>query len=645
MTYTTRVATSLVALLAVAPLSCQTAIAQSFTVLSGQTRTTTQTMAGNGNVGIVEAGGSIGTTFTGGDGISSSGINGLITQSGSISTAGLQAYGIYSTGAGVRIDQTGTTTTTGYEGVGFGSSGADAWITNSGSISTMGYQASGIYSTGAGARVSQSGSISTAGALAYGITIVGSGAQVVQSGTITTTGAGASGITLAGANAQLTNSGTIKASGNVGYGITMRSANAQITNSGVIQATGTNARALSFEPGALSNALTLANGSRIEGLVYVDNSVAGTMTLNLQSAQSSVVQFENTMPGTINGASGLTYAIDAANLRLLSADVTLQQQAGNRLDALLSGTFGALAARGGIGAGSTGFAPMSYVAPVAASAAFAGFDAGAPAATSNIWASGFGGKSGLGTSYGFGGLIIGADTAVSWNWTAGLLTGASRGQSVSGADRIDEGSVFFGAYGQGVFNDTTLDLALLLGRAGFDSSRAVSTIAGMQTATASYGAFFLSPELGVTHNFDAGGQTIEVGGSLRYASIFIDGYTETGSLGNLTVDARAVHQLSARAYVAVPFESSHGDGSLTRITPRLGVEATSQFGADMVGGAIAGSAVSFSANTGGRLLGFAGLRFEHETAGNLVFSGDVEAGLDRNGSARILASAGFKAQF
>lgn len=118
MGYTSRITTSLIALFSASPLLSQTALAQSFTVLSGETRTATQTMATDGDVGIVEAGGEIGTTGNLADGIASTGNGAQIIQSGTIGTTGNGAIGILSTGDAARISLSGAIGTTGDDAYG-----------------------------------------------------------------------------------------------------------------------------------------------------------------------------------------------------------------------------------------------------------------------------------------------------------------------------------------------------------------------------------------------------------------------------------------------------------------------------------------------------------------------------------------------
>jgi len=51
---------------------------------------------------------------------------------------------------------------------------------------------------------------------------------------------------------------------------------------------------------------------------------------------------------------------------------------------------------------------------------------------------------------------------------------------------------------------------------------------------------------------DQARSTIEASASLRYAGLFLDGFTETGSPANLTVDDREVHLAVARAVLSAP---------------------------------------------------------------------------------------------
>ena len=266
-----------------------TAQATSFVISDGQTETTTQTLDGDNETGVVESGGTlstdptavnvtgaavtvtnsgnISTTGAYAHGIHSTGINSSITSSGIINTAGGYAYGIYSTET-ADITNSGSISTTADDANGIGSVGTDASITSSGSISTAGDDAHAIVSSGGSASISNSGRISTAGDRAWGIWSLGANASITNIGSISTVQSHADGIRSTNGAATITNSGSISTKGFLADGIYSNKANASITNSGSISTTGVHAYGINSGDVSASNASITNSGSISTGGDY-----------------------------------------------------------------------------------------------------------------------------------------------------------------------------------------------------------------------------------------------------------------------------------------------------------------------------------------------------------------------------------------
>jgi hypothetical protein len=218
------------------------AMAADFTVQSGQTVTTTQTLANPGDTGLIKAGGTIETTNV--NAVDSLNNDQTVTNQGEITTSDNFANGIYSIGADARIDNSGDISTSGQGARGITSVGVDAQIENSGTIRTLNVGGFGIYSIGADARINNSGDISTSGGSAYSIYSTGPNALIDNSGSITTSGSNGYGIRSTGPNARIDNSGDITTLGGIGLGIYSDGADTRIDNSGDISTSGNTAHGI-----------------------------------------------------------------------------------------------------------------------------------------------------------------------------------------------------------------------------------------------------------------------------------------------------------------------------------------------------------------------------------------------------------------
>jgi hypothetical protein len=700
--------------------------AQSFTVGDGQTVTTTQTMNGVSDIGIVEAGGTIATTGSGMRAIVANGARSVIVNHGVISTTGFTARAIQSYGGGASITNYGTVSTERGFAAGITAYGGNNTIENYGTISTLGSYGdamvavggndmlvnygtitmSGLYAgamsaSGAGsivrndghilatseasymlsadgadsviinngtivgnadyviglvasgdsAQATNTGAISTTGSSSYGVAISSSWVEASNTGSIAATGSDVIAVATYGGywGRTVTNKGTIAANGLNAIGIYVGGDNDVVINSGTIIAEGTNSRAIDFQ--GAGSTLTLLSGSSIEGMINYAPGAAGSGTLNVERGLSAALTFTGALPGTID-ANGMLLAVDSSNLKVVTADASSIEVTGTEVDALLDSVFNTLGNRAAGSTRAMSSEPLGYYAAPQGPAVFA--VAGEAPAGPRAWLNAFGGVSQLELAAGgqalsrIGGLVAGIDIATTSSDTAGLLLGgAMSATAVDGAD-VTANAGFAGIYGTYRFDQSALDLALLLGATRYSSERTVldnTMVGGVTTALADYNGYFIAPEIGLGRDLDLGGQTVKVRGALRYTGLFFDGYSETGSAGDLTIAAREAHQLTAKVSIAMPLVLFGDAEAVTRLTPRLGIDGSLQVGDQVVSGSLAGTPISLDTSSGASARLSAGMQFEHLVSDRWSVIADVEGGMSSNKSLAAQASLEFRLHF
>jgi hypothetical protein len=116
---------------------------------------------------------------------------------------------------------------------------------------------------------------------------------------------------------------------------------------------------------------------------------------------------------------------------------------------------------------------------------------------------------------------------------------------------------------------------LLGGGADNTSERRVVTPGGVETATADFGSWFLSPSIGLAApvlSTDQG--ELKVTGRLSYVGGNADGYSETGSSLNLVVGEQSISLLDARFGLAGEYHTGPG----VTLSGNAGLFAQSNFG-------------------------------------------------------------------
>ncbi len=360
-------------------------------------------------------------------------------------------------------------------------------------------------------------------------------------------------------------------------------------NSGTIIGTGGTALQLSGN----ADTLTLLSGSRIVGAIDMGG---GNDVVSFRSDKdvAQLVTLKN-FTGTINNAGSGPQVHSATQIATLDPTAFAQADRGlvdfsGGVSSLIRGRLGAQSPSG-FATQAVSFAPEeSSRAADRVSAAFAGVSSAmaygadnklvgkaigkAPAAdyaAPVIWANGFGGtrtqdatdQTMRSTSSAWAG-VIGIDRKFRPDLLLGAFIGGGAGRlSVDkNSQEIATDYIFGGAYGRFDWVSHFLDFTLQGGGSSNKSTRSVASnlaLNGLESATASYSGWYLSPEIayGVRYRF-GDGYTLTPSARLRYVAGFFDGYSEAGSGQNLAVGGRTLQDFVERGEIELAKTTSFG---------------------------------------------------------------------------------------
>ncbi|WDR04035.1 autotransporter domain-containing protein [Devosia algicola] len=619
---------------------------------SGAINTTGNSARGidsSGDTASITNSGTISTARSYAYGIYSDGLNATITNSGSISTAGEDAYGFYADGLNATITNSGSVNTTGEDAIGINSEGPTASITNSGRINATGKYGYGINSSGANAAITNSGSISTAGQSARGI-YTGNSASITNSGSISTTGEGAHGIdvsTKGSANTTVINTGTISTTGVDAIGIDADgSVTATVTNSGTVISQQSDA----FHFGSANGTLNLLPGTLIQGGMTFEQ--PATATLNIGPGFANAAFTLTGMPTTIN-TNGQPYVVSGNIVALVNptgfdgASTMLTQS--TRAIADVIDSHSASPASGGTGPSSAlGYAASNGNQATSATATMA--SAGQPTANGLAWWSDvFGGYRHQGNrDYVQGGVIAGLDGSLAPNTTAGVFVGAATGRPQGTATRTDSTSLFGGAYldqrVQAMFAKFAVTGGVMLNNR---NRQVLNNLApgGFDTASANFNGFFISPSVTVGIDQQVKGMVITPSLRLRYAGLFQNGYSETGSIANLTIGNQNTHVLEVRAQLNAALDTRHTENGDINTSVRAGVDGIFTRG-DAITANLLGTGLTLAGSTNtSEARGFVGLDTAFNAYNGVNFTAGVEAGYSTTNAFTVSANIGAKGRF
>lgn len=204
----------------------------------------------------------------------------------------------------------------------------------------------------------------------------------------------------------------------------------------------------------------------------------------------------------------------------------------------------------------------------------------------------------------YAGLLFGAETTIN-NATFGLVGGYGHSQIkvATAAGDVTTNSIFAAPYWQMDYGTHSVDLALVAGLADHQFTRNV----GVAQAIGQANSWFVSPSATIDVPFEVLSAPALFSIRANYAGLFLNGYTETGTVANpLTVAARIVHQFNTRAQIMLPHTLVNDDGSTTLFKLRAGVDAQFDLGSDIVNTTVGGTAINLNANLDTEIAGFIG---------------------------------------
>jgi hypothetical protein len=649
---------------------------------------TNSTVLSGGTDGILDNGTTLTVTNTasgtisGGDGIF---VNGTasVTNSGIISASGTDSRAISAFTA--NVTNSGTISATGTDSSGIFVFNGTANVTNSGIISASGTDSRAI-SAGT-ANVTNSGTIS-----ATGTAIIAGTANVTNSGTIISATGGSA---IVATTANVTNSGTISATGAGSFGIFADAAN--ITNFGTIKGEkaifadggatlvnsgsiiGTGGTAIDFNDSA-SDSLTFLPGSRIIGNIFLGTN--DTVNIRTGHDVAWLLTFGDAngdglvdVGASVNVSGGAPFVVNGNQIATLDptafglADRSLMNVTGG-ISALVQNRFGGMAPVGS-SAGVSSFAPAADKA----TEAFAGIPslaiAYAPetptfkappfagAGITTVWTGAFGGvrhQSADGPMLGatdsaFGG-ALGVDRQVAPDLKLGGFVGGGTGRLAVdlNSQGVGTGYIFAGAYGRFDWASQFADFMLYGGRTSSNSSRTVANNLapnGLETATARYDGFFISPDIAYGWRLPVGsGYVLTPTARLRYVAGFFDGFSETGSAQNLSVGSRTIQDFEQRFELDLTRTMSVGASDTLKAGLHVGAIGLERVGDTTVNTVLLGQNLAFV--TPGRADAFGGLAgtsFDFASHAHISVFGAVEGIWMNDRSTTVTAKAGLRGAF
>lgn len=524
--------------------------------------------------------GSITTNISGASGIfGSDSDNMTVTNNGSVTTSAIggdAAYGIYimisddskviNNGAvttlgeasdgisiedseGSSIENYGTVVADGLYSYALSSNYSDnSLIMNAGSVVARGQYGIGM-TTGdsSGSTIINRGSVTTEGYYVFAVDVWNStGATVANSGSILTTGEGGFGIiNEMSDDTRITSTGTIRTTGIDGYGIySYDSTGVSVTNSGSIVSE--RSYAIVLDDG--DTVLNLSTTGFIGGGIQFQQ----TATVNIITARSNSVLWDLS-DGSMIGADPASISGNAPWFY----NSTTKQFA----------TYDASAFAGSLDILGDMTDLLSSVGR-------------ATRAKDGLWMTGFGGAFNhdgdgvvsfdrdirqYGVALGYSGQM---DDGTRWRVMGGYLRSEMDIDAIrSSSFEIDGNNWFVGGNGARDFGALTIDAGFTAGRTNDSSKRFINDnlaltnglTLGESWAKASYSSRFIAPEIGVSATFgQTEGWSVTPGARVRYASQWVNSFTETGSSANANVDERALGLLVASAEVAVAKSFAHG---------------------------------------------------------------------------------------
>ena len=576
---------------------------------------------GNGDVTITSTGNITTTNGTailadiGGDGNISVNSNGDITSNGN---TGIEAR--VSGNGNTTINSNGNVTTDNIAIGAYTDGNGNHFISNTGNVMT---DSLAIYSRLEGdgnTTIVSNGNLTTTGFSAVEIQSMGMGnVSFTSNGNITSGAGDAIQVDHSGAGA---NPGTIainisgSVSGNTAINLRNRPVGTPATINTFGMITGTGGTAINLQDDS-NDVVNLGGGTVITGFVDFGNGndpILGPQnpndidTMNALPGFNGVVTFPDVPSMPENTSSNIALFNNGGTQTAVAIDPTGFAASGVFLGSFTNSIFNSL--------DNNGSAPQNGISTHGGAGPYA-YGNGP-----RYWASGFGGfeaiepgSSNAGIDHSFGGLMFGGESGFD-NGTAGLFAGYGISdldfQFGAGSTNIE--SIFGGGYYKQDYGSYRIHLALVGGTADHESVRNIPGVPAT-FANGDYDGWFISPAATFMAPIEA--LPVPTIGSIRvsYAGMWLDGYTETGTVAlPFTISDREVHLLSTRAQLIFPNTIMNEDGGHTHAEFRIGADGQWDAGSSNVNAAVGGTAISFSADLDNQVAAFVGASVTRKNA-------------------------------
>lgn len=257
----------------------------------------------------------------------------------------------------------------------------------------------------------------------------------------------------------------------------------------------------------------------------------------------------------------------------------------------------------------------------------------------SVWARGFAGERDqpadgalLHTANQYYGGILGIDMAARENLRLGAFVGGGETRSTVDFNYGNSKSdiVFAGVFAQYSQGLATLRGTVQGGHSTTDESRNINnnTIAtGLETAKATYGATYFSPEANLGLTFALGSlhhasYTLTPSVNVRYLFAAVDGYTESGSTANLSVASRYVQNVEERGQLKLTSRTLLSNNKTVLGSVYGGVIGVQRAGSTTVDATLLGQPIPFAAPGKSEVYGgFGGAGIEWHAGQTTLFAG------------------------